>query len=250
MNYYQSLLVTMLCFKGFVLLVIFVAWLVPLANMRLRAYRQWLSVPKHLRSSSARRRFKRRLVAPMQRRRSILGRLRSTDWVKVRRVFAVGFLGCWLPCFNLLPRRVSSVLHVCCMCAAYVRAFACAYVYMCVDVGARAGVPRGVDGAVHRVPQCVHQAPSPVQLHQRRRGMVPPGRRPAGVLQQRMVRAHCMPYAILHCVWPVGIGGEGERGMTVVVGDKKDKVLGGDTDVLLGSVASKPRHTSPSFRTV
>jgi hypothetical protein len=131
MNYYQSLLVTMLCFKSFVLLVIFVAWLVPLANMRLRAYRQWLSVPKHLRSSSARRRFKRRLVAPMQRRRSILGRLRSTDWVKVRRVFAVGFLGCWLHvCSFHASTSCHAVFQVCCMCAACV-------LHMCVRLPVR-----------------------------------------------------------------------------------------------------------------
>jgi hypothetical protein len=117
MNYYQSLLVTLISFKAFVVFFIVVAWLVPVVNTRLRAYRQWLSVPKHLRSRSARRRSKRRIAAPMARRRSILGRLRSTDWVKVRRQRPVSDLFFREPASNIhfsemLPRQVFRVVSM------------------------------------------------------------------------------------------------------------------------------------------
>jgi hypothetical protein len=83
MTYYQSLLLTLLVFKGAVLAMLLLSWAVPTARKRLRAYRQWLAVPAHLRTSrSVRRRSPRRRQATVQ-------RLRSTDWVKVFRVVSM-----------------------------------------------------------------------------------------------------------------------------------------------------------------
>jgi hypothetical protein len=87
LTYYDSLLASLLSFKAFVLVVLVLAWSVPLALSRWRAFRKWLSVPSHLRSSTARRRSTRRLV-PVAKggkgKQGVMGALRSTDWIKVR----------------------------------------------------------------------------------------------------------------------------------------------------------------------
>jgi hypothetical protein len=75
MDYFQSLLLMLLAFKGVLVLVLVLAWAVPKARKRWRSYQRWRAVPVHLRTSrSIRRRSKHGSPAK---------RLRSTDWVKV-----------------------------------------------------------------------------------------------------------------------------------------------------------------------
>ena len=56
MTYFQQLLVTLLVFKGMLVVVLLFSWLVPKLRRKLRALRKWWSVPSHLRSSNVRRR--------------------------------------------------------------------------------------------------------------------------------------------------------------------------------------------------
>ena len=65
----------LLAFKGALAVVLVLAWAIPLARKRYRAFRKWLAVPAHLRSGSARRRGHR---GTSQRG------IKATDWVKVR----------------------------------------------------------------------------------------------------------------------------------------------------------------------
>jgi hypothetical protein len=114
MNYYTSLLLTVLTFKVTVLVVMFLAWALPIALSRLRALRGWLAVPAHLRSSTARRRSRRSASpksGPPRRRKSMLGMLRSTDWVKVfRMVFIVLFIA--YPSVSIKLLRMFNCKHV------------------------------------------------------------------------------------------------------------------------------------------
>ena len=56
MTYFEQLLVTLLVFKGMLVVVLLFSWLVPKLRRKLRALRKWWSVPSHLRSSNVRRR--------------------------------------------------------------------------------------------------------------------------------------------------------------------------------------------------
>lgn len=75
MDYFQSLVLTLVLFKGVVVAVVLLSWAIPTARKRWRTYMQWRAVPAHARSRNARRRTPRGGSAPR--------RLRSTDWIKV-----------------------------------------------------------------------------------------------------------------------------------------------------------------------
>ncbi len=78
MTYFSSLVLVLLLFKVVVALVLLFAWAVPAARRYLRTRRSKSAVPKVARSGSART----RVVSG--RRRSVVMRLQTTDWVKVR----------------------------------------------------------------------------------------------------------------------------------------------------------------------
>jgi hypothetical protein len=92
MDYYQSLLVTLLLFKVAIVLVLMLSWLLPRTSHALQRLRRWYAVPTHLRSSSSRRRVRGGKPGGSPRparRRSVVSALWATDWVKVFRVVSM-----------------------------------------------------------------------------------------------------------------------------------------------------------------
>ena len=86
MNYFSSLLLTLLVFKSIVFTVLVLAWIIPTARKQLRRFKKWRSVPASRRTANVRRR---------KRRGSIVDVLKfQVDWVKMFRIISmVLFIG-------------------------------------------------------------------------------------------------------------------------------------------------------------
>jgi hypothetical protein len=77
-NFYASLTMVLLVFKAVVGGVLFLSWALPRARRWWRDYKKWRSVPAHARGRNVRRRN-----VTKGRRRSVMVRMWTTDWVKV-----------------------------------------------------------------------------------------------------------------------------------------------------------------------